>query len=160
MIFRVQLRAFQLYRMLATIQLKNLLSAWDRLVFVVLNPHIQRPNSVCPSYMFLVLYLLPVFLLAASLLYICYLTCWLLQDLSVRDLFIKQLVQLHGLSVQKAQAIVERYHTPRVLMAAYQAEGSAGEKLLANIRYGSLNRLIGPVISRTIHQFYTKPHLS
>ncbi|GFG29411.1 hypothetical protein Cfor_02614 [Coptotermes formosanus] len=79
--------------------------------------------------------------------------------LSVRDLFLKQLVQLHGLSVQKAQAIVERYHTPRVLMAAYQAEGSAGEKLLANIRYGSLNRLIGPVISRTVYQFYTKPLL-
>jgi crossover junction endonuclease MUS81 len=80
--------------------------------------------------------------------------------LSVRDLFIKQLVQLHGLSVQKAQAIVEHYHTPRDLMAAYQAEGSAGEKLLANIRYGSLNHVIGPVISRTIHQFYTKPLLS
>jgi crossover junction endonuclease MUS81 len=110
--------------------------------------------------MFLLLYLLPVFLSAASLLYVCYLLCWLPQALSVRDLFIKQLVQLHGLSVQKAQAIVERYHTPRVLMAAYQAEGSAGEKLLANIRYGSLNRLIGPVISRTIHQFYTKPLLS
>lgn len=78
----------------------------------------------------------------------------------MRDLFIKQLVQLHGLSVQKAQAIVERYHTPRDLMTAYQAEGSAGEKLLANIRYGSLNRVIGPVISRTIHQFYTKPLLS
>jgi len=84
----------------------------------------------------------------------------LLQALSVRDLFIKQLVQLHGLSVQKAQAVVERYHTPRDLMAAYQAEGSAGEKLLANICYGSLNRVIGPVISRTIHQFYTKPLLS
>jgi hypothetical protein len=160
MIFSVQLRTFQLYRMLAAIQLKNLLSAWDHLVLVALNPHIQRPNSVCPSYMFLLLYLLPILLSAASFLYICYLTCWLLQDLSVRDLFMKQLIQLHGLSVQKAQAIVERYHTPRALMAAYQAEGSAGEKLLASIHYGSLNRLIGPVISRTIHQFYTKPLLS
>jgi crossover junction endonuclease MUS81 len=101
----------------------------------------------------------PIFLSATCLLYICNLICWLLQALSVRDLFLKQLVQLHGLSVQKAQAIVERYHTPRVLMAAYQAEGSAGEKLLANIRYGSLNRLIGPVISRTVYQFYTKPLL-
>jgi len=160
MIFSMQFRAFQLCRVLAMIQLKNLLSAWDRLVLVAVHPHIQRPNSVCPSYMFLLLYLLPVFLSAASLLCICYLTCWLLQALSVRDLFIKQLVQLHGLSVQKAQAIVERYQTPRALMAAYEAEGSAGEKLLANIRYGSLNRLIGPVISRTIHQFYTKPLFS
>jgi crossover junction endonuclease MUS81 len=110
--------------------------------------------------MFLLRYLLPVPLSAASLLYICYLTCWLLQALSVRELFVKQLVQLHGLSVQKAQAIVERYPTPRALMAAYQTEGSAGEKLLANICYSTLNRHIGPVISRTIHQFYTKPLLS
>jgi crossover junction endonuclease MUS81 len=83
-----------------------------------------------------------------------------MQALRVQDLFMKQLLQLHGLSVEKAQAIVERYPTPRVLMAAYQAEGSAGEKLLANIHYGSLNRLIGPVISRTIHQFYTSHILS
>ncbi|XP_023710532.1 crossover junction endonuclease MUS81 isoform X3 [Cryptotermes secundus] len=80
--------------------------------------------------------------------------------LKVQDVFIKQLLQLHGLSAEKAQAIVERYPTPRVLMAAFQAEGSAGEKLLANIRYGSLNRLIGPVISRTIHKFYTNHLLS
>jgi len=32
MIFRVQLRAFQLYRVLAMIQLKNFLSEWDHLV--------------------------------------------------------------------------------------------------------------------------------
>jgi crossover junction endonuclease MUS81 len=72
----------------------------------------------------------------------------------------KQLLQLHGLSVEKAQAIVERYPTPRALMAAYQDEGSAEEKLLANIHYGSLNRQIGPVISRTIYQFYTNYLLS
>jgi crossover junction endonuclease MUS81 len=78
----------------------------------------------------------------------------------VQDVFIKQLLQLHGLSVEKARAIVERYPTPQVLMAAYHAEWSAGEKLLANIHYGSLNRLIGPVISRTIHQFYTNHLLS
>jgi crossover junction endonuclease MUS81 len=72
----------------------------------------------------------------------------------------KQLLQLYGLSVEKAQAIIEQYPTPRVLMAAYQAEGSAGVKLLARIRYGSLNRHVGPVISRTIHQFYTNHLLS
>jgi crossover junction endonuclease MUS81 len=78
-----------------------------------------------------------------------------MQALRVQDLFMKQLLQLHGVSVEKAQAIVGQYPTPRVLMAAYQAKGSAGEKLLSNIQYGSLDRLIGPVISRTIHQFYT-----
>lgn len=82
------------------------------------------------------------------------------QALRVQDLFIKQLLQLHGLSAEKARAIVEWYPTPRVLMAAFQAEGSAGEKLLANIRYGPLDRLIGPVISRTIHKFYTNHLLS
>lgn len=82
------------------------------------------------------------------------------QALKVQDVFIKQLLQLHGISAEKAQAIVEWYPTPRVLMAAFQAEGSAGEKLLANIRYGSLNRLTGPVISRTIHKFYTNHLLS
>ncbi|KDR15724.1 crossover junction endonuclease MUS81 [Zootermopsis nevadensis] len=73
----------------------------------------------------------------------------------VQDLFMKQLLQLHGLSVEKVRAILEQYPTLRDLMAAYQAEGSAGEKLLASIRYGFLNRHIGPVISRAIHRFYT-----
>lgn len=73
----------------------------------------------------------------------------------VQDLFMKQLLQLHGLSVEKVRAILEQYPTLRDLMAAYRAEGSAGEKLLASIRYGFLNRHIGPVISRAIHQFYT-----
>jgi hypothetical protein len=51
---------------------------------------------------FFLLYVLPMFLSATSLLYICCLICWLLQALSVRDIFVRQLVQLHGVSDQKA----------------------------------------------------------
>jgi hypothetical protein len=83
--------------------------------------------------MFFLLYVLPMFLSATSLLYICCLICWLLQALSVRDI-LKDLVQLWS---QKAQAIVELYHTRRVIITAYWAEGSAGEQLPANICYGS-----------------------
>ncbi|PSN46179.1 Crossover junction endonuclease MUS81 [Blattella germanica] len=75
--------------------------------------------------------------------------------LGTQSMFIKQLVQLNGMSVAKAQAIVNSYPTPRVLMAAYQEVGAAGEKLLATIRYGPMKRMIGPVISKSIYQLYT-----
>ncbi|KAJ9591198.1 hypothetical protein L9F63_002269 [Diploptera punctata] len=80
--------------------------------------------------------------------------------LDTQSLFMRQLMQLSGLSFPKAKAIVKCYPSVRVLMAAYQEAGSAGEKLLAGIRYGSMNRTIGPVISKTIYQLYSHYNLS
>lgn len=79
------------------------------------------------------------------------------KHLRVKDLFVKQLLQLKGLSVDKALAIVEKYPTPRSLILAYRNNpGVEGEKLLATIPYGKLRKNIGAVISRTIYQLYTQ----
>uniref|UniRef100_A0A1B6K3V5 Crossover junction endonuclease MUS81 n=1 Tax=Homalodisca liturata TaxID=320908 RepID=A0A1B6K3V5_9HEMI len=77
---------------------------------------------------------------------------------SVKEMFIKQLVQLRGLSVEKALAIVGRYPCPRSLITAFQEGGN--EKLLADIPVGNLSRKIGPVISKAVYELYNKSILS
>lgn len=75
-------------------------------------------------------------------------------------MFIRQLVQLKGMSVDKAMAIVERYATPQNLVTALQNSGRNGEQLLANIQFGDKKRQLGPTISKTVYQFYTMMNLS
>ena len=74
-------------------------------------------------------------------------------------MFIRQLLQLKGISVDKAFAIVERYPTPRTLINAFQTPGCNAELLLANIEYGNKKSMVGPVISKTIYQLYTNKNL-
>ncbi|XP_017795588.1 PREDICTED: crossover junction endonuclease MUS81 [Habropoda laboriosa] len=76
----------------------------------------------------------------------------------VSQMFVRQLLQLKGISVDKALAIVERYPTPRVLIEAFQ-NSDCNESLLAKIEFGDKKRLIGPIISKTIYQLYTKKNL-
>ncbi|XP_068443998.1 crossover junction endonuclease MUS81 [Clinocottus analis] len=75
---------------------------------------------------------------------------------TVREVFARQLMQVSGLSGDKAAAILERYSTPHSLLTAY--DGCAGEaqkeKLLSSIRYGKLKRNVGPALSRTVYQLY------
>ncbi|CAL7940361.1 unnamed protein product [Xylocopa violacea] len=78
----------------------------------------------------------------------------------VSEMFVRHLLQLKGMSVEKASAIVERYPTPRVLIEGFQNSDGNGELLLANINFGDKKRLIGPTISKTIYQLYTKKNLS
>lgn len=79
------------------------------------------------------------------------------RNLTVRDIFLKQLVKLKSLSVEMAQAIVEIYPTPSGLIDAYsKIARSEGEKLLADIKFGVMNRSIGPKISKIIYDLYTK----
>nr|XP_034176005.1 crossover junction endonuclease MUS81 [Osmia lignaria] len=77
----------------------------------------------------------------------------------VNEMFIRQLLQLKGISVDKASAIVERYPTPRTLINAFQTPGCNAELLLANIEYGNKKSVVGPVISKTIYQLYTNKNL-
>lgn len=72
-------------------------------------------------------------------------------------MFVRQLLQLKGVSVDRAVAIANRYSTPKLLRAAY-AEGTQneGEKLLSSIKYGSAQKNIGIVISRSVYQLYTR----
>lgn len=70
-------------------------------------------------------------------------------------MFVKQLLQLKGVSVDKALAIVDNYPAPFLLRMAYQAHvGPSAEKLLSSIAHGKLKKNIGPVLSKTIFQLY------
>lgn len=71
-------------------------------------------------------------------------------------MFVKQLIQLNGMSVEKAVAIVDFYPTPNILKSAYDEAGSNGENLLASIQYGVAKRQLGPAISKTLYQYYTR----
>lgn len=76
--------------------------------------------------------------------------------LTVREVFVQQLLQLHSLSLERAMAIVDLYPTPRCLMDAYDTCITSDEarNLLANIRYGQLERPMGERISQIIYEFY------
>ncbi|XP_060815160.1 crossover junction endonuclease MUS81 isoform X2 [Bombus pascuorum] len=78
----------------------------------------------------------------------------------VNQMFVRQLLQLKGMSIDKALAIVEHYPTPRLLVEAFQKSDCNGELLLAAIEFGDKKRLIGSVISKTIYQLYMKKDLN
>ncbi|KAL0132662.1 hypothetical protein PUN28_000427 [Cardiocondyla obscurior] len=63
----------------------------------------------------------------------------------VSEMFIRQLLQLKGMSVDKALAIVERYASPQILITALE-NSINGEQLLANIQVGDKKRRLGPTI--------------
>ncbi|KAM9335655.1 crossover junction endonuclease MUS81 [Symphorus nematophorus] len=75
---------------------------------------------------------------------------------TVREVFARQLMQISGLSGDKAAAILEIYNTPHSLLTAYErcASEAEKEKLLSSIRYGKLKRNLGPALSRTVYQLY------
>ncbi|XP_035004067.2 crossover junction endonuclease MUS81 [Hippoglossus stenolepis] len=75
---------------------------------------------------------------------------------TVREVFARQLMQISGLSGDKAAAILEIYSTPYSLLTAYERCTSEAEKekLLSSIRYGKLKRNLGPALSKTVYQLY------
>ncbi|XP_071234294.1 crossover junction endonuclease MUS81 isoform X2 [Salvelinus alpinus] len=82
---------------------------------------------------------------------------------TVREVFARQLMQISGLSGDKAVAILEHYSTLHSLLKAYEqcSSDTEREKLLSSIRYGKLKRNLGPALSRTVYQLYcTKGALS
>ncbi|XP_055084855.1 crossover junction endonuclease MUS81 [Periophthalmus magnuspinnatus] len=75
---------------------------------------------------------------------------------TVREVFARQLMQISGLSGDKAAAIIQEYPTPHSLLTAYDrcSNELEREKLLSSIRYGKLKRNLGPALSRTVYQLY------
>ncbi|XP_023620870.1 crossover junction endonuclease MUS81 isoform X2 [Myotis lucifugus] len=80
----------------------------------------------------------------------------LYQAQSVREVFARQLMQVRGVSGEKAAALVDRYSTPASLLAAYDACATPKEQemLLSTIKCGQLQRNLGPALSRTLSQLY------
>ncbi|CAM4515995.1 unnamed protein product [Leuciscus chuanchicus] len=75
---------------------------------------------------------------------------------TVREVFARQLMQISGVSGDKAAAVLEHYSTVSSLLQAYDqcSNESEKEKLLSSIKYGKLKRNLGPALSRTIYQLY------
>uniref|UniRef100_A0A2D4FIJ2 Crossover junction endonuclease MUS81 n=2 Tax=Micrurus corallinus TaxID=54390 RepID=A0A2D4FIJ2_MICCO len=78
---------------------------------------------------------------------------------TVYEVFARQLMQVSGLSGEKAAAILEKYKTPASLMGAYAAcpDGESQEYLLSTIKCGQLQRNLGPSLSKTLAQLYCTP---
>uniref|UniRef100_A0A8C5SFB1 Crossover junction endonuclease MUS81 n=1 Tax=Laticauda laticaudata TaxID=8630 RepID=A0A8C5SFB1_LATLA len=78
---------------------------------------------------------------------------------TVYEVFARQLMQVSGLSGEKAAAILEKYRTPASLMEAYAAcpDGESQEYLLSTIKCGQLQRNLGPSLSKTLAQLYCTP---
>nr|XP_029729397.1 crossover junction endonuclease MUS81-like [Aedes albopictus] len=76
-------------------------------------------------------------------------------DCSVREVFIKQLLQIKLLAIDKANAIVDKYPTPKELILAYERCTSEEEReKLLNISYGPMRRTIGLKLSKTVYQLF------
>ncbi|XP_051755525.1 crossover junction endonuclease MUS81 isoform X2 [Ctenopharyngodon idella] len=75
---------------------------------------------------------------------------------TVREVFARQLMQISGVSGDKAAAVLEHYSTVSSLLQAYDqcSNETEKEKLLSSIKYGKLKRNLGPALSRTIYQLY------
>ncbi|XP_058016318.1 crossover junction endonuclease MUS81 [Ahaetulla prasina] len=78
---------------------------------------------------------------------------------TVYEVFARQLMQVSGLSGEKAAAILEKYKTPASLMGAYAAcpDAESQEHLLSSIKCGQLQRNLGPSLSKTLAQLYCTP---
>uniref|UniRef100_A0A6E8VXY2 Crossover junction endonuclease MUS81 n=1 Tax=Anopheles coluzzii TaxID=1518534 RepID=A0A6E8VXY2_ANOCL len=75
------------------------------------------------------------------------------RDTTVRDTFMKQLLQIKLLTIEKINAIVEKYPTPQSLFRAYERCPSETERQhLLNLPYGPTKRTIGDKLSKIIYQ--------
>ncbi|ESO96484.1 hypothetical protein LOTGIDRAFT_115731 [Lottia gigantea] len=76
--------------------------------------------------------------------------------LTVSEMFGKQLIQLNGMSADKAKAVIDNYPTPISLLEAYAGCRGLKEKeqLLAGIKCGKLTRNLGLAQSKQIAGIY------
>ncbi|KAH9496133.1 Crossover junction endonuclease mus81 [Bulinus truncatus] len=80
------------------------------------------------------------------------------KDLTVKEMFIKQLFQIPGISADRAKAVTNIYPTLSLLMEAYEncKDGKDKEKLLAGIKTGKTERNLGISLSRLVSLLYTQ----
>ncbi|XP_055544668.1 crossover junction endonuclease MUS81 [Wyeomyia smithii] len=77
------------------------------------------------------------------------------RECTVREIFMKQLLQIKLLTIDKVNAIVERYPTPKKLYLAFEKCCSEQEKeRLLNLPYGPTKRTIGLKLSAIIYQLF------
>ncbi|XP_058815639.1 crossover junction endonuclease MUS81-like [Topomyia yanbarensis] len=78
------------------------------------------------------------------------------RECTVREIFMKQLLQIKLLTIEKVNAIVERYPTAKRLYLAYDKCTSEEEKeRMLNLPYGPAKRTIGLKLSKIVYQLFT-----
>lgn len=78
------------------------------------------------------------------------------KPLTIKNLFIKMLLQLKGLTVEKALAITNVYDSPSALMEAYdECEPRDAELLLANLKLNAMTSRVSPAISKIIYMLFS-----
>ncbi|CAH1402037.1 unnamed protein product [Nezara viridula] len=75
------------------------------------------------------------------------------KELTAREDFALQLVQLKGMSSDKAWAITEVYPTPKTLIEGFLY--SDAENVISELRSGLMKNKIGPQIASVLRTFYT-----
>ncbi|XP_030767482.1 crossover junction endonuclease MUS81 [Sitophilus oryzae] len=77
------------------------------------------------------------------------------KNMKVSEYFIKSLIQIKGMSVERALAITEKYSSPALLRKAYKSMTTMeGEKLLSSIKYDRGGKTIGIALSKTVYQIF------
>lgn len=77
-------------------------------------------------------------------------------NFTVSEMFLKHLIQFSGMTVVKAKAVTTLYPTLSHLIQAYDncATEKQREKMLAGIKYGTMVRGVGPVLSSKVYKYY------
>uniref|UniRef100_H2YH55 Crossover junction endonuclease MUS81 n=1 Tax=Ciona savignyi TaxID=51511 RepID=H2YH55_CIOSA len=78
------------------------------------------------------------------------------KGLTVSEMFTRQLMQIRGVSYDKANSIIQLYPTPIALMRSYKNCDTVKQKqeLLAKIKTGLLKRNFGISLSRTVYHVF------
>jgi len=75
----------------------------------------------------------------------------------VKSLFIRQLMQISGMSYDRAEVICEKYQTPKQLYMKYEQclTVKEREKLVEDLEFGVLNKKIGKSISSSLYSLFS-----
>jgi crossover junction endonuclease MUS81 len=77
-------------------------------------------------------------------------------NFTAHEMFIKHLLQINGMTLEKAKAITDEYETlPRMIDAYNQLTScKAKEVMIAGITFGNQHRTIGNLLSRQLYVYY------
>jgi len=76
--------------------------------------------------------------------------------LTVSEMFAKLLMQVKGITAEKALAITDKYPTPTCLLKSYGGCSGDEDKLLSNIVFGGSKRKVGDALSKQVHIMFSR----
>ncbi|KAL1497572.1 hypothetical protein ABEB36_008508 [Hypothenemus hampei] len=78
--------------------------------------------------------------------------------MTITDLFTKMLIQINGMSVEKALSVTQKFSTPNLLRQSYLelSNTSSQEKLLANLKNDISGKTVGSTLSNIVYQTFNK----